>query len=502
MGTRLLLCLLAVAAPGGCKQTKTLVLASVSAVPAIPGPSTVTLKAGTIEQGFLLKDGLGAQPRVLGVYEPPDVRGMITVSARATIEAGCSAEAQTGVTIDAVGTTIRAELVLRRTAGCGGGGGDGGAGNEAGPEDAQPAGAEPPARDGGAPPDAPPADGQADASAGDGPALDTAPDVLIGAPTLARCKEFLHRPAGACDPAMGGEELGVQALAFSPDGRLLGTSTANGNTRFWTLSGTDLLPGGPEFITNIIQAMAFSPDSTLAAGAGASGEVNLWHLADGMRVFNASGGTDAVRWAAFARDNDRFFTAQLHATTLRVWSGRATMMVSEIPVPSIGDVAASLPNPATGPFWVAVGDDTGKVSFLDAEATPPSAGAAVSVGPAGKAPKLALSPDARTLAVATDDGLYLWDVTTRTAPVRLEPRLRAPEAGTTYASLAFSPSGRLLVSALTGPLSEMRIYSVDTRAQLSTVATKYPPVAAAFSMDSRGVAVGQNACGVVLYCRD
>jgi WD40 repeat protein len=118
------------------------------------------------------------------------------------------------------------------------------------------------------------------------------------------------RPAGrpiAVDPyaaTRSAVHYGVNAVAFSPAGRLLATAAANGYVRLWdpasgTAVGRPMLTaagsgfGGPD-----AHALAFSPDGKTLATAGTAVGVQLWSTASHVQVGAPLGVTHHARAGA------------------------------------------------------------------------------------------------------------------------------------------------------------------------------------------------------------
>jgi hypothetical protein len=450
----------------GCpaKSRQSLVVAAITTTTPVAAAASVSVRVADVERSFTVTEGLGSKAVRLGVYVPASITGRVSVVARAPGAGGCPLEDSKPVDISGSGNVYEVALVLRA----------GSCADAAASPDAETA-----------------ADGEAD-----GPPPDAGSAVP---PTLAKCTEYRQYTMPACDVAAKKEDWWTRAVAFSPDGKVLAQSAQNGRTKIWNVTGATLTESGREFMSYTAETVAFSPDSALIAGAGISGQINAWRLSNGVREATFGGFENTVYWLSFAGDSDRFVTSADEGA-LKIWSVTKKAMVAMVPMPGLSETAASLTPPATGPWWVVVATPDSKISFVDLDAPDPTPLPPFDGGPG--LPTVALSPDARLLALANQAGLHLWDVSDKAHPVRLMPALKGPEMGIDYSQIAFSPSGRHLAGGLVGQASEVAIYSVDTRAQVAGVSTAYYPHGVAFSADGRALAFGENACGILLYCRD
>jgi WD40 repeat protein len=244
----------------------------------------------------------------------------------------------------------------------------------------------------------------------------------------------------------------VHAVAFSPDGRVLATGSADGAVRSWdAVSGT--LRGEPLAVhSDVMSAVAFSPDGQLLASASFDSTVALTDVRSGeSRAEPLSGHGDAVTSVAFSPDGRSIATAS-DDRTVRLWdvaSGRPLGQpltghgdaVNQVAFSPDGSLVASASNDGTIRLWdVGTGDQHGAALSGHGE------------GVRG----VAFSPDGSLLASGSFDAtVRLWDVAIgqpHGAP------LTGHSAG--VRAVAFSPDGRLVASGSTD--STTRLWDVAT----------------------------------------
>ena len=234
----------------------------------------------------------------------------------------------------------------------------------------------------------------------------------------------------------------VTGVAFSPDGKRVGSSGSDGAVRVWEL------PGGRPVLTlqapaASLYGLAFNPSGDRLATAGADCVVRVWDAATGAEINSQAGHTGPVRAVAFGPDGRRVASAGGDA---RVWDAavgqQARVFVREPGAWTVDSVAFS----PDGRLLAAAGNDG--VTFHEvttgAEQRPQ---APIRPSAVGGDARVVFSPDGRTAATTGIHGVKLWDVATG-AEVRFlpdHPEVAAPPY-TRTAELAFSPDGRRLAT--------------------------------------------------------
>jgi WD40 repeat protein len=102
-------------------------------------------------------------------------------------------------------------------------------------------------------------------------------------------------------------------VAFSPDGRLLATASADGTVRLWAVP-TGEAKATLRGHTDSVGHVAFSPDGLRLATASADATVRLWDATTAERLLTFSGHTGGVWRVAFSPDGAWLATASADGT--------------------------------------------------------------------------------------------------------------------------------------------------------------------------------------------
>ena len=291
--------------------------------------------------------------------------------------------------------------------------------------------------------------------------------------------------------------------AFSPDGRTLGTNGTDGTARLW-----DLTDDTPEHMTDLTdhsgykESLQFSPDSRLMVTTGSTGTLSLWaveaHGAPTITGQAVGAGKYGVR-TALTPDGKRLTTVYSDGTAT-VWDlsdpavpvARATPRIHPYHV----DAVAISPD---GTIVAAQGGDPDLPLTLTDISDPGTPKLLGGLPPGPFQAPLTFSPDGRTLAIGLQNRAELWDVTNRQAPVRrtVLPNDHDGVTAITFnlwvSAITFSPDGRTVAVATNRMVNLWNPADPARPVRTATLKGHSDFVGAmAFSPDGRTLATGSD----------
>jgi WD40 repeat protein len=283
--------------------------------------------------------------------------------------------------------------------------------------------------------------------------------------------EFLDLRSGVRRRPQRGHQGAVLHAAFSADGKVAATAGRDNRILLWDPSRrtvTETFTGHEARITGL----GFTPDARTLYSGGLDGKIMLWDLTGERRLARPFRLADDAAGPALSPDGQTLAVADGGGTialtdvrTLRTRTLRIGLALGGIAYLRDGQLLGS----TRDGFGVVVDAATGELGARHRELAsvqPPSldsarrrlalvrrgaalvqplsaggvAGRARYYRRAGGALNAALSPDGRSLAVTTNEGIEIVDV------ARMRIRSFLPESATAVAQPAFSPDGRVLAA--------------------------------------------------------
>ncbi len=237
-------------------------------------------------------------------------------------------------------------------------------------------------------------------------------------PPLPNAVDALHRslPAMRLVRTYYGHTDRVYGISYSPDGRLLASSSRDGSIKIWDATGTTR-EALHTFIVNSDPAAygagntAFSPDGRILAGVSGQGEIILWDASTWQEIRRNSNAHEGRIWGlAFSPDGTMLLTGSSDGQ-VKLWNvsdlseihtfSEHKDVVNAVAFSPDGTMIASASDDRTAKVW--------RVSDFSRVASYSLAPRILSNPPRMSGVTFSLD-NSRLISTSTDGNVYIWDI--------------------------------------------------------------------------------------------
>ena len=248
----------------------------------------------------------------------------------------------------------------------------------------------------------------------------------------------------------------VNALAFSPDGKILASGSDGNAMKIWSIPEGNLLISEIEpKSAQIVNSLDFSPDGTLLASGNGDSNITLWHMPATEQLKELKGHGDVINDVKFSPDGKWLASGSKDRTT-KIWK-----LPEGTTLKTLDDYAYFVNSVAFSPDgkMLVTGSQDSRIKIWQ---LPEGTLTKTLVGHTLFLNAVAISPDGKILASASGDStVKLWQLP--------EGNLLSTLEGHSFSvnAIAFSPDGKMLASGSGDNL--IKLWEVPTGKLVNTL---------------------------------
>ncbi|MDZ8183634.1 MAG: serine/threonine-protein kinase [Nostoc sp. ChiSLP02] len=207
--------------------------------------------------------------------------------------------------------------------------------------------------------------------------------------------------------SLKGHSSDVNSVAFSPDGKTLGSASDDKTIKLWNLATKEEIRT-LEGHSNWIWTIAFSPDSKILASGSADKTIKLWNVETGKLIRTLQGHTDGVTSVAFSPNNKILASGSASKDTkIKLWNLETGKLIRTLEGHTNGVQSVAF-SPDGKTLASGSWDKTIKLWNLETGKLTRTLN-----GKGGSILSVAFAPDGKTLASGSNDKtIKLWNLET------------------------------------------------------------------------------------------